>query len=171
MSGDIKSLVGCHPEETLQCCQVLLVLFSGIFSGHQLLALNGHFLPRVDGHYTCLSQLTPYMWAPSWWRLRSELPWAMKGAGTFRLRLPQALGMKGCRSWDCYCFAVMDEDEGWNWWCYEGSFRFEITWQGHRLHILSNILLLANLLHCCICSIDQGAPMRRAPSRKQTWSG
>ena len=40
--GDVRSLVGCHPKETLHCCWVTLVVFSSAcsdwtYAGHHLL--------------------------------------------------------------------------------------------------------------------------------------
>ena len=42
--GDVRSLVGCHPKETLHCCRVISVVFSSACSdstcaGHHLLCL------------------------------------------------------------------------------------------------------------------------------------
>ena len=41
-TGDIRSLVGCHPQETLHCCRVTLMVFSSAcsdltYAGHHLL--------------------------------------------------------------------------------------------------------------------------------------
>ena len=38
-------------------------------------------------------------------------------------------------------YAVIDEDEDNNWWCYGGPFRFETAWQGRRPRLITVIII------------------------------
>ena len=38
-----------------------------------------------------------------------------------------------------FIYAVIDENEGDNWWYYESPFQFETTWQGRRPRLLSQL--------------------------------
>jgi len=91
---DVRSWVGCHPKETLHCCQslgwclVLPVLFQHTQDVHHLL-----------WPYWQQSSLSRDLsvWTFWHWRLWFELPQARKEAGTLRLKSPREHGTKDYR--------------------------------------------------------------------------
>ena len=77
--------------------------------------------------------------------------------GTPRLRPPGEQGMKGYKSQAFFFFfnAVIDEDEGDNWWCYWDPFQFETTWQLLTMLTVIIILMLIRPGNCGTCSVGQ----------------
>ena len=151
--GDVRSLVGCHPKETLHCCWVTSVVFSSACSDW-----------TYTGHHLLCPLLTTMLA-----KLRSQTEWASPERAD-RCYIPPPIllcGLSDVESFDQNCprqgrreehwdwghhesvawratkaetifiYAVIDEDEDDNWWCYESPFRFETTWQGRRPCLLS----------------------------------
>ena len=155
--SDVRSLAGCHPKETLQCCWVTSVMFSnacsdGTFTGHHLLCpllttMLARSRSQIEWESPTESRLplrpsTNPMWTLWRWGLWSELPQAKEEGGTSRLRQPREHGMKGYRSCDLifnffFFNAVIGEDEDDNWWCYGGPFRFQTTCHCRRPRLRS----------------------------------
>ena len=91
--GDVRSLWGCHPKETLHCCWVTSAVFSSACSDwtHAGLHLLTTMLARsrsqtewaspqrADCHY--VPSTNPPMWTLWRWGLWSELPQAKKDGG------------------------------------------------------------------------------------------
>ena len=149
--SDVRSLVGCHPKETLHCCWVTSVLFSSACS---------------DSTYHLLCPLLTTMLAKS----RSQTEWAslqradrscvpppillcgLSDAEGFDQNCPRQGRRREHRDWGhhesvawrateaetlfYFIYAVVDENEDDNWWCYESPFRFETTWQGRSPRLL-----------------------------------
>ena len=157
--SDVRSLVGCHPKETLHCCWVTSVVFSSACSDS-----------TYAGHHLLCPLLTT-MLAKS----RSQTEWASPQRADRRYVPPPILlcGLSDVEGFDQNCprqgrreehqdwghhesvtwrateaetfyflffiYAAIDEDEDDNWWCYGGPFRFETTWQGRRPRLLSQL--------------------------------
>ena len=91
--GDVRSLWGCHPKESLHCCWVTSAVFSSACSDwtHAGLHLLTTMLARsrsqtewaspqrADCHY--VPSTNPPMWTLWRWGLWSELPQAKKDGG------------------------------------------------------------------------------------------
>ena len=122
--GDVRSLEGCHPKETLHCCWVTLVVFSSAcsdwtYAWHHLLTTTlaksrsqtEWVSPqRADGRYVPPPILLSGLWH---WGLWSEMPQAREEGGKPRLRPPRECGMKGYRSWDFSIFYLCSDWWGW----------------------------------------------------------
>ena len=132
--SDVRSLVGCHPKETLHCCWVTSVVFSSAcsdstYAGHHLLCPRLTTMlaksrsqtewvspQRADRRYVpppiLLCGLSD---VEGFW---SELPQAREDGGTPRLRPPRECDMKGYRSWDFFLFSFFNlcsDRWGWGW--------------------------------------------------------
>ena len=148
--GDVRSLGGCQPKETLHCCWVTSVVFSSACSNW-----------TYAGHHLLCPLLTTMLA-----RSRSQTEWASPQRADCHYVPPPILlcGLSDVEGFDQNClrqgrmeeteneattrswhkglqklrlfiYAVIDEDE--NWGSMEVHFRFETTWQGRRPCLLS----------------------------------
>ena len=121
--GDVRSLAGCHPKETLNCCRVTAVVFSNAFSyqthtGHHLLmimlaksrsqtewaSLRGVGLSecpsqKADCHYVPPPILLCGLCNVEAFDQNCLRQWTRQ---EHRDRLPWDHGMKDYRSWDFF---------------------------------------------------------------------
>ena len=179
--GDLRSLVGCHPKETLHCCWVNSVVFSSActdwtYAGHHLL------LPRLTS-----------MLAKSW----SQIEWAPPtreqitptflhqssyvDSLTFRALIRTASGKGGRRNTKTE--ATMSVS--WRATEAETFFHFIMQWS-MRMKMITNdamavhfwsetmltviiILVLTRSRNCSTCSAGQ--KIRATPSKMHPWSG
>ena len=145
--GDVRSLVGCHPKETLHCCWVTSVVFSSAcsdwtYAGHHLpCPLLTTMLAKSRSQTEWASpQRADHRYVPPPILLCGLWRWTVSGKGGGRNTKTEAttrVWHEGLQKLRLFIYAVIDDDEDDNWWCYESPFRFETTWQGRRPCLLS----------------------------------
>ena len=102
--NDVRSLVGCHPKETLHCCRVTSVVSSSAcsdstYAGHHLLCpllttmlatsrSQTEWASPPESRPPLCPSTNPLMWTLTL-RALIELPQARKEGGTPRLRPPR----------------------------------------------------------------------------------
>ena len=108
--SDVRSLVGCHPKETLHCCWVTSVVFSSACSDS---TYAGH-------HLLCLLLTT--MLAKS----RSQTEWASPQRADRRYVPPPILlcGLSDVEGFDQNCPRQGRREEHWDWGHHES-----VTWR------------------------------------------
>ena len=184
-----RQIVGRLPSEgNTTACWVTSVVFSSAcsdstYAGHHLLCpLLTTMLAKSRSQTEWASppesrpplrpSTNPPMWTLWVCGLWSELSQARKEEGTPRLRPPRECSMKGYRSWYFFysIYAVIDENEDDNWWCYESPFRFWDYLTGPQPTLTVIIIpVLTRPGNCGTCSVGQ--VIRATPSKTHPWSG
>ena len=186
--GDVRSLVGCHPKETLHCCWVTSVVFSSAcsdwtYAGHHLLCpLLMTMLAKSQSQtewatpreQTAAMSLHQSSYVDS--LMLKALIRIASGKGGGRNTETETTtrvwheGLQKLRLFIFFIYAVIDEDEDDNWWSYGGPFSVWDYLTGPQTTLTVIMMpVLPRPGNCCTCSVGQ--LIRATPSKTHPWSG